>query len=272
MKIIKLLKLITPLFLLPLSSLSFSQGSVELLWYGQSAFKLTTPSGKVIIIDPWIQKNPVTPAELKNLDNLGKVDLVLVTHAHWDHMADAVEIAKRNNIPMYGPGDLNQTLTNLEALPAKQLPRFNKGGTIQPFNGVKISAVHAEHSSTLNWKNPSTDKDETHPGGEPIGFVIELENGFKIYHAGDTDVFGDMSLIRTRYQPDLALLPIGGNFTMDPRGAALAVNEYLKPKYVMPMHYKTNPLLVGTPEQFIEALGKTKTKVIVASPGQTLKF
>ena len=255
-----------------LAGQSFAQGSVDLLWYGQSAFKLTTPGGKVIIIDPWIQKNPATPAELKNLDNLGKVDLVLVTHAHWDHMADAVEIAKRNNIPLYGPGDLNQTLTNLEALPAKQLPRFNKGGTIQPFNGVKITAVHAEHSSTLVWKNPVTDKDETHPGGEPIGFVIQLENGFKIYHAGDTDVFGDMKLIQSRYQPDLALLPIGGNFTMDPSGAALAVNEYLKPKFVIPMHYKTNPLLAGTPEQFIEALGKTKTKVIVIKPGESVKF
>lgn len=256
-----------------ISSIQVSaQGAVELLWFGQSAFKITTPSGKVIVVDPWIQKNPVTPPELKNLETLGKVDLVLVTHAHWDHMADAVEIAKRNSIPLYGPGDLNQTLTNLEALPAKQLPRFNKGGTIQPFNGVKVTAVHAEHSSTLVWKNPATEKDETHPGGEPLGFIIELENGFKIYHAGDTDVFGDMNLIRTRYQPDLVLLPIGGNFTMDPKGAALAVNEYLKPKFAIPMHYKTNPLLVGTPEQFIDALGKTKTKVVVMSPGQTVKF
>ena len=267
-----LLRYVGTLFFMGFVGQVLAQGPVELLWYGQSAFKLTTPTGKVIVIDPWIQKNPVTPAEFKNLDNMGKVDLVLVTHAHWDHMADAVEIAKKNNIPLYGPGDLNQTLTNLEVLPANQLPRFNKGGTIQPFNGVKITAVHAEHSSTLVWKNPSTNKDETHPGGEPLGFVIELENGFKIYHAGDTDVFGDMNLIRARYQPDLALLPIGGHFTMDPRGAALAVNEYLKPKYVMPMHYKTNPFNVGTPEQFIEFLGKSKAQVIVMRPGQTVKF
>lgn len=265
-------KILSFIFFLGFVSQASAQGSVELLWYGQSAFKLTTPSGKVIIIDPWIQKNPVTPPELKNLDAMGKVDLVLVTHAHWDHMADAVEIAKRHNVSLYGPGDLNQTLTNLEALPAKQLPRFNKGGTIQPFPGVKITAVHAEHSSTLVWRNPATDKDETHPGGEPLGFVIELENGFKIYHAGDTDVFGDMNLIRSRYQPDLALLPIGGHFTMDPKGAALAVNDYLKPKYVIPMHYKTNPFNVGTPEQFIDSLGKTKSKVIVMTPGQSVKF
>ncbi len=250
----------------------FAQGAIELLWYGQSAFRLTTQSGKVIVIDPWILKNPVTPPELKNLDGIGKVDLVLVTHAHWDHMADAPEIAKKNEVPLYAPGDFNQTLTNLGVLPPKLLPRMNKGGTVQAFPGVKISAVHAEHSSTYVWRNPQTDKDESHPGGEPIGFVIELENGFTIYHAGDTDVFGDMALIQKRYQPDLVLLPIGGNFTMDPRGAALAINDYLKPKFAIPMHYKTNPFNIGTPEDFMKYLGNSKTKVMVMKPGDTLKF
>jgi len=249
-----------------------AQGSIELLWYGQSAFKITTQSGKVIMIDPWILKNPVTPPELKNLEKIGKVDLVLVTHAHWDHMADAPEIAKMNDAPLYGPGDLNQTFMNLNILPAKQLPRMNKGGTISPFPGVKISAVHAEHSSTYVWRNPQTDKDESHPGGEPLGFIIQLENGFTIYHAGDTDVFTDMGLIQKRYRPDLVLLPIGGNFTMDPKGAAMAINDYLKPKFAIPMHYKTNPFNIGTPEEFIAALGKTKTQVKVIKPGDSIEF
>jgi L-ascorbate metabolism protein UlaG (beta-lactamase superfamily) len=149
---------------------------------------------------------------------------------------------------------------------------MNKGGTISPFPGVKISAVRAEHSSTYVFRNPQTDKDESHPGGEPMGFIIQLENGFTIYHAGDTDLFTDMGLIQKRYHPDLVLLPIGGNFTMDPKGAAMAVNDYLKPKFAIPMHYKTNPLNIGTPEEFISALGKTKTQVKVMKPGDTLKF
>ena len=249
-----------------------AQNSVELQWYGQSAFKITTQSGKVIMVDPWILKNPVTPPELKNLEKIGKVDVILVTHAHWDHMADAPELAKINDAPMYGPGDFNQTLMNLAILPAKNLPRMNKGGTVSPIPGVKISAVHAEHSSTYVWRNPQTDKDESLPGGEPLGFIIQLENGFTIYHAGDTDVFTDMSLIQKRYHPDLVLLPIGGNFTMDPKGAAMAINDYLKPKFAIPMHYKTNPYNIGTPEEFIQALGKTKTQVKVMKPGDIIKF
>ena len=254
------------------TQIAFSQSGIQLQWYGQSAFKLTTVSGKVIVIDPWILKNPVTPPDLKDLDKLGKVDLVLITHGHWDHLADAPEIAKRNNVPIWGPGDLNQTLMDLNVLPAELLPRFNKGGTIKPFPGVKITAVHAEHSSTFVSVDPATNKEITYPGGEPIGFIIELENGFKIYHAGDTDLFGDMALIQSRYHPDLALLPIGGHFTMDPESAANAVNNYLKPKLVIPMHYQTNRFNIGSPDDFIKYLGKTKTQVIVMKPGDIKTF
>jgi L-ascorbate metabolism protein UlaG (beta-lactamase superfamily) len=251
---------------------SWAQQSIQVQWFGQSAFKITTLQGHVIVIDPWILKNPKTPAELKNLDALGKVDVVLVTHAHWDHTADAVEIATKNQAPLYGPGDFSQTLMNLGSLPAKQLPRMNKGGTVSPWPGVKITAVHAEHSSTYVWNNPATQKDESLPGGEPLGFVIEFENGFKIYHAGDTDVFGDMALIQKRYHPDLAMVPIGGNFTMDPQGAAYAVNEFLKPKFAIPMHYQTNPYNIGSPEDFIAAVGKSGPEVVVMKPGEIRKF
>jgi L-ascorbate metabolism protein UlaG (beta-lactamase superfamily) len=268
----RLLRSIACIFSFLFAQSVLAQGSIELLWYGQSAFRLTTQTGKVIMIDPWILKNPITPPDLKNLDKIGKVDVILVTHAHWDHMADAAEIALKNEAPMYGPGDLNQTLMNLGVLPPKLLPRMNKGGTIQPFPGIKITAVHAEHSSTYVWHNPQTDKDESHPGGEPIGFIIELENGFTIYHAGDTDLFGDMALIQKRYHPDLVLLPVGGNFTMDPKTAALAINEYLKPKFAIPMHYKTNPFNIGSPEDFVKFLGNSKTKAMIMKPGDTIKF
>ena len=225
-----------------------SGGTVKVLWLGQSAFRLTTVGGKTIVVDPWLTTNPKTPERYRSLDALGPVDLVLVTHAHFDHLADAVPLALKHRAKLYGPGDLDQTLVTLGVLPAELAPRFNKGGSLVPFPGVRITATHAEHSSTFVWKNPQTGKEETHPGGEPLGFVIELENGFRIYHMGDTGLFGDMRLIAEYYKPDLVLVPIGGNFTMDPRDAAYAISKLLHPKYALPMHYGTNPLAQGTPE------------------------
>lgn len=251
-----------------------SQGKAELLWLGQAAFKLTTPSGKVIVIDPWLKTNPKTPAEYKHLENLGKVDLILVTHGHWDHIADAPALALLNKARMYAPGDLNMSLTTLGVLPPELLPRMNKSGTITPFKdvpGLKITEVKAEHSSVFVWKNPATGKDETHAGGEPVGFIIQLENGQKIYHMGDTGLFTDMKFIAEYYKPDVLLIPIGGNFTMDPADAAYATREWIKPKFAIPMHYGS-PLTPGTPQQFQQALGQTGTKVVPLQPGEKFSF
>lgn len=247
-------------------------GRVEVMWLGQSCFRITTPSGKVIVTDPWLINDPKTPKEYKKLEALGKVDVILVSHGHADHFADAPALALLNNVPMYAPGDLNQTVTVLGILPPALAPRFNKGGTVSPAAGIKVTAVHAEHSSLLVWHNPATGKDEVHVGGEPIGFIIELENGFRIYHAGDTAVFGDMKWIGERYKPDLALVPIGGNFTMDPADAAFAVRELIRPKAVIPMHYGTNPLAKGTPREFKDAMGSGPVKVFVPEPGERLVF
>jgi L-ascorbate metabolism protein UlaG (beta-lactamase superfamily) len=246
----------------------------ELLWLGQAAFRLTTPTGKVIMIDPWLTTNPKTPAKWKNLDELGKVDLILVTHAHGDHFGDAPAIAVKNNAKIWGPAGLDSTIAALGIVPEELAPRMNKSGTIRPFgdNGVKITMVHAEHSSEFAWKNPATGKTEIHVGGEPAGFIIELENGLKIYHMGDTGLFGDMQLIGERYKPDVVLIPIGGHFVMDPRDAAYAINTWLKPKHAVPMHYGTIPQLKGTPEEFIQALGSTSTKVHAIKPGDKLEF
>jgi L-ascorbate metabolism protein UlaG (beta-lactamase superfamily) len=247
-------------------------GHVEVLWLGQSCFRITTPSGKVIVTDPWLIKNPKTPAAYKKLEALGKVDVILVTHGHADHFADGPALALMNKVPMYAPGDLNQSVTTLGILPAALAPRFNKGGTITPAAGIKVTAVHAEHSSVLVWHNPVTDKDETHVGGEPVGYIIELENGFRIYHAGDTAVFGDMKWIGERYKPDLALVPVGGHFTMDPADAAFAVRELIKPEAVMPMHYGANPLAKGTAKEFVDAMGTGPVKIIVPEPGVPVIF
>lgn len=245
---------------------------VEVVWLGQAAFKITSPGGKVIVTDPWLRMNPLTPPDYKKLETFGKVDVLLVTHGHGDHIADAPALAQMYNVPVRGPGDLLSTVMTLGVLPANLLPRMNKGGTVEPAPGIKVTAVRAEHSSVYVWRNPATQKDETHPGGEAIGWIIELENGFRIYHAGDTAVFGDMKLIGERYRPDLALVPIGGNFTMDPADAAWAVKDMLKPKAVIPMHYGANPLAKGTAKEFTAAMGDSPIKVHVAVPGQPLAF
>jgi L-ascorbate metabolism protein UlaG (beta-lactamase superfamily) len=142
-------------------------GKVQILWLGQSAMRVNTPSGKVIVIDPWLTRNPKTPPEYKNLDKIGKMDIILVTHAHGDHLGDGPELAKKYNAPLWEPAGLDQSLQTLGVLTPALAPRMGKGGTITPFPNVRISQVHAEHSSELLWHNPATDKDETHVGGEP---------------------------------------------------------------------------------------------------------
>lgn len=239
----------------------------ELQWLGQAAFKLTTENGKVIVIDPFLRKNPKTPAEYKDLAKLGKVDLILVTHGHFDHMADVQELAKITGAKVGMNADMASVFTNLGLVPADKMIGWNKSGTLTPLGeDIKITMVRAEHSSTVKHDGA------VHPGGEPVGYVIELENGYKIYHSGDTGVFGDMEMIGSYYKPDLALVCIGGWFTMGPDEAAYAMNELLKPKMVIPMHYGTFPPLKGTPEEFIEALGDSQVNVKVMNPGDTLKM
>lgn len=249
-----------------------AQGKVQLQWFAQSAFKLTTPEGKVVMIDPWLTGNPKTPPEWKDLGKLGKVDYILVTHAHGDHLGDSVAIAKRDNAPVLGPAGMDQKLANLGILPANLAPRMNKGGTYEPIPGLKVTQVHAEHSSEMIVKNPETGKDESYEAGEPVGMIITLSNGFRIYHMGDTGLFTDMKFIGEKYKPDLLLIPIGGHYVMDPADAAFATREWIKPRMVLPMHYGTNPFLKGTPEEFKKALGQTTIQVLDMQPGDTKTF
>lgn len=251
-----------------------AMGKTEVLWLGQAATRITTPGGKVIMIDPWLRTNPKTPAKYKDLDALGKVDLILVTHGHFDHFADAPALAEKLKVPMYGPAGMNSAVVTLGILPVDLAPRFGKGGTIMPFgpNGIKITATHAEHSSEIVWKNPATNKDETHPGGEPVGFIIEMENGFKIWHMGDTGLFGDMKFIGEYYKPDLIMIPIGGHFVMNPADAAVATRDMIKPKFAIPIHYGTTPQLRGTTAEFAAALGNTPIKMFPLNPGDKLDF
>ncbi len=248
-------------------------GKTELLWLGQAGFRIKTPGGKTIVIDPWLTAGPKAPQPYKSdLSALGKVDLLLVTHAHVDHLGDAPDIAKLNNTVLYGPADMITPLTTLGIIPANLGHRFNKSGSVKPLPGIKVTAVQAEHSSLILWKNPATGKNESHPAGEAMGYIIELENGFKIWHMGDTGLFGDMKFIAERYKPDLVLMPIGGNFTMDPEDAAFAIKTWINPKRVIPMHYNSNPMAPGTLAEFQAAMRGSLTEVVPMKEGQTLSF
>jgi L-ascorbate metabolism protein UlaG (beta-lactamase superfamily) len=250
-----------------------ASGKTEVLWLGQSATRITTPGGKVIVIDPWLIHNPKTPAAFKNLDALGKVDLILVTHAHGDHFEDAPALAIKNHAPIVGPQGLQSALISLNLVPAELSYRMGKGGTAMPLGpGIKITEVHAEHDSELTWPDPVTGKRATYPGGEPVGFIIELENGFRIWHTGDTAPFGDMRLIADKYHPDLLMLPIGGHFVMSPEEAATVTRDMIHPKYAIPIHYGTTPQLAGTPAEYKAALGNAPVTVIDIQPGQKIDF
>lgn len=248
-------------------------GKTELLWLGQAGFRIQSPNGKMILIDPWITGGPKTPPVYKNdLSAIGPIDLLLVTHAHADHLGDAPALAKMNNTKLYGPADMVTPLTTLGILPSDLGHRFNKTGRVAPLTGIKVTAVQAEHSSLLVWKNPATDKLESHPAGEPMGYIIELENGFKIWHMGDTGLFSDMQFISEHYKPDLVLIPIGGNFTMAPDDAAFALRTWIKPTMVIPMHYNSNPLTPGTLAEFQVAMKGSSIQVIPMTEGQVVKF
>jgi L-ascorbate metabolism protein UlaG (beta-lactamase superfamily) len=248
---------------------------VEVLWLGHATFRITSTTGKVIVIDPFLKKNPRAPAKYKDLAALGKVDLILVTHGHQDHITDLPELAKLTDATVVGQQGLINNLVALGLLDGSKSIAMDKGGTVTPLGaGIKVHMVQAEHSSSADLLVLKGDTSGVRfvEGGVAVGYVIEFENGFRIYDTGDTDVFGDMALINRLFKPDLALVCIGGHFTMDPERAAYAVRELIRPKMVIPDHYGTFPVLNRTPAEFRAALGDTPIKVLEMKPGETLKF
>ena len=254
---------------------AFAQ-KIEVLWLGHSTFRLTSVTGKVIVIDPFLKNNPRTPAKYKDLNALGKVDLILISHGHQDHITDLPELARLSGAPVLGMHELILNLVSLGLIDGGKAMPMNKGGMASPLGpSIKIHVVPADHSSgiDLNALKPDMAKPVRWlEGGQAVGFVIEFENGFRIYHTGDTDVFSDMALIQRFLKPDLALVEIGGYFGMDPERAAYAMRELVKPRIVIPMHYGTYPVINRTPAQFKAALGDAPIKMLEMKPGQALQF
>ena len=230
-------------------------GKTTATWWGHAAWIVKSPGGATIAIDPWL-KNPLAPKDAAWPE---QVDAILVTHGHFDHVGDAAELARRTGAQVIGAYEL------VGLIGAEKGNGANAGGTVQ-VKDVKIHLVPAVHSSGFG----SDPKATPQYGGSPLGFVLEIQGGPTLYHAGDTDVFQDMALIAERYRPTVAMLPIGGHFTMDPQGAALAA-RLLRVKTVIPMHFGTFPALAGTPDQLSAALKKSgaTAKVLAFKPGET---
>jgi L-ascorbate metabolism protein UlaG (beta-lactamase superfamily) len=247
-----------------------SMAQTQLTWYGQSGFKIVTPAGSVLLIDPWLT-NPVYQKGNDELASLKRVELILLSHGHSDHVGNAVEIGKRTRAKLVATFDLSAAMKCVLGYPSELAETDTTGhfgGTLNLLDGeVAVTFVPA-------WHGAAVEKDENSPpfyGGNPSGLIIAIRDAPTFYHTGDTDLFSDMALVSRYNKIHIMLVCIGGHFTMDPRRAADAVT-LVNPRTVIPMHYGTFPVLTGTPEAFDHELRKraAKAELRVMKPGEKL--
>lgn len=228
--------------------------SVQAQWLGHSAFKLVSPNGTSILIDPFLSQNPTTPDEYKEQND---IDYILLTHGHADHVGDTLDIAEQTGCTVATMVELSRLLVSKHGLDEDQAVEFNKGGTVD-FDDFSVTMVSANHSSSFQG-------DYT---GEPAGLVISFEDDITFYHLGDTNIFYDLELYGELYEPDVIAVPIGGHYTMDPKQAVMAC-DLIQASYAVPTHYGTMPVMTDDPENFKELTEEsTDTKVWIPEAGE----
>lgn len=237
-------------------------GGVEMTWLGHAAYRIRLDDGTTLLVDPWLTGNPACPEGERTQD---RCDAIFVTHGHFDHMGasdgkvDVVDLARDTGAMVFA---IHEISVWLGAQGLENVVGLNMGGTVDAPGGVRATMVSAVHSSGMSGDSGIVD------GGDPAGWILDIAGGPTVYHAGDTMVFGDMALIGELWSPDVALLPIGGHFTMDPAQAARAAG-LLGVETVVPIHYGTFPILAGTPEQLRE-IGGGRFEVVAPEPGETV--
>ena len=250
-----------------------NKGKVGITWLGHGSFLFTSVMGRNILLDPWVKTNPKIPDKYRNLENFGNVDMILWTHGHVDHfmVPDAKNLIGRYNPKVVAPWELSFFIKS--QIPEANCQTFalgNKGATAD-FDGIKVTMTEAFHSAGAQLTGFEGVNKFV---GEAAGYILEFENGLRVYHSGDTSLMGDMKyVIGDYYKPDVAILPIGGVFTMGPEEAAYAC-KMINPRYAIPEHYGTFPVLVQSADEFVKQARQfaPKTKTMVITPGEEIKI
>lgn len=226
--------------------------NIKAWWLGHSAFRLESPSGKVIYIDPFLSENPTTPDEHKQPDD---IDFILLTHGHEDHVGDTLDLAEKTGCKVVAQVELSRLLKK-HGLNEDQAVEFNKGGMIH-FDDFSVALVNANHSSSFQGEY----------AGEPGGLILSFEDDICFYHMGDTNIFTDLEFYADMYEPHVVAAPMGDYYTMGPQEAAMCL-EILNPKIAVPIHYGTFPVLTGEPEKFKDfAEDYSETEVLIPEAG-----